>query len=99
MAMLSGCVDPWHPWSRRWTVEPPAHARPRRTPAPGALDEVRDTHYDDGAPGVGERVLHRTFGEGTVVAKEGLGEEARLLIQFPSVGRKKIVARYVRGVS
>jgi DNA helicase-2/ATP-dependent DNA helicase PcrA len=80
-------------WARRWYAEPPARssrATVRRSAEPGA------THYDDGAPEVGEEVAHRTFGRGVVVEKQGLGEEARLLIQFASVGRKKIVARFVR---
>jgi DNA helicase-2/ATP-dependent DNA helicase PcrA len=73
---------------RAWGVE--AHHRERAAPT--------GVHYvpeDDGAPQVGDAVVHRTFGEGVVVAKDGSGADARLTIQFAAAGRKKIVARYV----
>ncbi len=43
----------------------------------------------------GTRVIHATFGEGRVLESEGRGERAKLTIDFPSVGRKVIVARFV----
>lgn len=44
----------------------------------------------------GRNVIHAVFGVGRVEAQEGDGPEARLLIVFPQVGKKKIVARFVR---
>ena len=44
----------------------------------------------------GARVFHNTFGEGVVEAVDGTGPRAHLTIRFPSAGRKRVVARYVR---
>ncbi len=37
----------------------------------------------------GDRVLHRKFGEGTVIALEGTGSEARIVISFTAYGNKE----------
>jgi len=52
-------------------------------PAPGG-DELR--------PGV--RVRHPLFGVGTVLRREGEGEDLKLAVSFPGIGAKKLVARY-----
>jgi DNA helicase-2/ATP-dependent DNA helicase PcrA len=43
----------------------------------------------------GTRVLHATFGEGRVVGSDGAGTRQKLTIQFPKIGQKVIVARFV----
>jgi DNA helicase-2/ATP-dependent DNA helicase PcrA len=43
-------------------------------------------------PGV--RVRHPLFGVGTVLRREGDGDELKLTVSFPGVGAKKLVARY-----
>jgi DNA helicase-2/ATP-dependent DNA helicase PcrA len=43
---------------------------------------------------IGIRVLHPQFGEGVVVASEGVGERAKLTVQFRSAGTKKILAAF-----
>lgn len=50
------------------------------------------------APAGPRRVVHPKFGEGTVVAQEGEGDEAKLEIAF-AVGTKKLQAKFVRDVS
>jgi len=49
-----------------------------------------------GGPGspVGVRVIHPQFGEGVVVASEGIGERAKLTVQFRRAGVKKILAAF-----
>jgi DNA helicase-2/ATP-dependent DNA helicase PcrA len=42
----------------------------------------------------GTRVRHAKYGDGTVIAQEGDGADARLTVSFPGFGRKKIVAQY-----
>lgn len=42
----------------------------------------------------GERVVHDTFGSGTVLDVSGFGRDVRVLVDFESVGRKKLLARY-----
>ncbi len=43
---------------------------------------------------VGVRVIHPQFGEGVVVACEGMGERAKLTVQFRRAGVKKILAAF-----
>ena len=43
---------------------------------------------------VGIRVLHPQFGEGVVIACEGMGERAKLTVQFRRAGVKKILAAF-----
>lgn len=47
----------------------------------------------------GAKVVHNLFGTGTVVESDGGGAEARLTIDFPDAGRKRVVARFVRPVA
>jgi DNA helicase-2/ATP-dependent DNA helicase PcrA len=51
---------------------------------PGAFDEMR----------AGVRVRHPLFGVGTVLRREGDGDDLKLTVSFPAVGAKKLVARY-----
>ncbi|MBI5511251.1 MAG: UvrD-helicase domain-containing protein [Deltaproteobacteria bacterium] len=63
---------------------------------PGAEPEPEPAS-DDGLA-VGSRVHHSTFGEGRVLASDGEGPRRKLTIDFPGVGRKVIVARFVERV-
>ena len=81
-----------YPPARRRESEPaeePVWARPEgrggrvATPAPGVPDF---------RPGV--RVRHPLFGVGTVLRRDGDGEELKLTVSFAGVGAKKLVARY-----
>jgi DNA helicase-2/ATP-dependent DNA helicase PcrA len=42
----------------------------------------------------GERVAHGTFGSGTVLEVSGFGPDLKVTVNFDSVGRKKLLARY-----
>ena len=42
----------------------------------------------------GERVVHETFGSGTVGEVSGFGRDLKVTINFESVGRKSLVVRY-----
>ncbi len=44
----------------------------------------------------GQRVKHPKYGEGTVYQREGEGEDAKLTVQFPRFGLKKLVERYAQ---
>ena len=44
----------------------------------------------------GQKVRHPKYGEGTVYQREGEGEEAKLTIQFPRFGLKKLVEKYAQ---
>ncbi|RAJ38926.1 DNA helicase-2/ATP-dependent DNA helicase PcrA [Kitasatospora sp. SolWspMP-SS2h] len=43
---------------------------------------------------VGDRVSHDSFGLGTVVATQGVGDKARATVDFGSAGRKELLLRY-----
>ena len=51
-----------------------------------------------GAAGLqkGSRVRHGKYGEGTVLMREGEGEDAKLTVHFPRVGVKKLVERFAQ---
>jgi DNA helicase-2/ATP-dependent DNA helicase PcrA len=53
-------------------------------------------HEDQSASGVraGMRVRHRQFGVGTVVDVEDHGDDYKVTVRFPSVGTKKLLARF-----
>jgi DNA helicase-2/ATP-dependent DNA helicase PcrA len=42
----------------------------------------------------GSIIRHPKFGRGTVLRREGDGEDAKLTISFPGYGLKKIVEKY-----
>ena len=44
----------------------------------------------------GQKVKHPKYGEGTVYQREGEGEEAKITVQFPRFGLKKLVEKYAR---
>jgi DNA helicase-2/ATP-dependent DNA helicase PcrA len=44
----------------------------------------------------GQRVRHPKYGEGTVHKREGDGEDAKLTVQFPRFGLKKLVEKYAQ---
>ena len=41
--------------------------------------------------GAGDRIVHGTWGEGTVLETGGEGDEAEATVQFASVGRKRLL--------
>jgi DNA helicase-2/ATP-dependent DNA helicase PcrA len=44
----------------------------------------------------GERVVHPTFGSGTVVEISGFGRDIKVTVDFDEAGRKKLVLRYAQ---
>lgn len=70
-------------------------ARPQRAQPPG---ESRGLVIDaEAVPvhGIGDRVFHQKFGNGTVIATEG----DKLEVEFDKAGTKKVVARFVAWAS
>ena len=63
-------------------------------PRPRPARRVRDGSAGDARSPVGVRVLHPQFGEGVIVACEGIGERAKLTVQFRRAGVKKILAAF-----
>jgi DNA helicase-2/ATP-dependent DNA helicase PcrA len=44
----------------------------------------------------GARVIHPKYGEGTVVRREGDGDDAKITVQFPRHGLKKLVEKFAQ---
>jgi DNA helicase-2/ATP-dependent DNA helicase PcrA len=44
----------------------------------------------------GQKVKHPKYGEGTVYQREGNGEDAKITVQFPRFGLKKLVEKYAQ---
>jgi DNA helicase-2/ATP-dependent DNA helicase PcrA len=44
----------------------------------------------------GQKVRHPKYGEGTVHQREGEGEDAKITVQFPRFGLKKLVEKYAQ---
>jgi ATP-dependent DNA helicase UvrD/PcrA len=44
----------------------------------------------------GQKVKHPKYGEGTVYQREGDGEDAKITVQFPRFGLKRLVERYAQ---
>ena len=44
--------------------------------------------------GLGDRVMHNSFGEGVILSIEGQGDSARIQIHFDNVGTKWLVMSY-----
>ncbi len=44
----------------------------------------------------GQRVRHPKYGEGTVYKREGEGDDAKITVQFPNFGLKKLVEKFAQ---
>jgi DNA helicase-2/ATP-dependent DNA helicase PcrA len=63
-----------------------------------ASEGVEEPVIGGGLFSPGMAVQHATFGEGEVISSDGAGKGEKLTVQFPGVGRKVIVARFVERV-
>jgi DNA helicase-2/ATP-dependent DNA helicase PcrA len=70
----------------RWRTGPvtPRGVSPEPAAPAGTLPEL----------GPGARVRHPLFGVGTVLRREGTGEDLKLTVSFAGIGAKRLVARY-----
>ena len=66
-------------------VAPPAAVRPTAAVAPPRKKKPF---------GSGSTVMHPKYGRGTVLRREGEGEDAKLTVSFPGYGLKKLVEKY-----
>jgi DNA helicase-2/ATP-dependent DNA helicase PcrA len=73
---------------------PRRDGRPQSPKAPVAALAPREAAPEHDALRPGVRVRHPLFGVGTVLRREGSGDDLKLTVSFPGVGAKKLVARY-----
>ncbi|HZD01743.1 MAG TPA: DNA helicase PcrA [Actinomycetes bacterium] len=71
---------------------PPAGSFKTSTPAARLADQQRGALDLDLAPG--DAVVHRQWGAGVVRALSGQGERAMAEVEFPGLGRKRLLLRY-----
>ncbi|HZK76446.1 MAG TPA: UvrD-helicase domain-containing protein [Candidatus Kapabacteria bacterium] len=74
-------------------------ARKRReSPMSRALDDEPRANYSQIDEGSnlhnGSRVFHETFGEGRIIALAGLGDKAKVTVEFPKFGRKNLMLKF-----
>jgi DNA helicase-2/ATP-dependent DNA helicase PcrA len=72
----------------------PAWPRPARGSAPPPAGATGSTPPPADAMRPGVRVRHPLFGVGTVLRREGEGDDLKVTVSFPGVGAKKLVARF-----
>jgi DNA helicase-2/ATP-dependent DNA helicase PcrA len=77
---------------RRRDDDEPVWARPAGREGAALASPTAQENPSDFRPGV--RVRHPLFGVGTVLRRDGDGEELKLTVSFAGVGAKKLVARY-----
>ncbi len=71
--------------------------RERSEPGEGwDVEASQDVEFNQDLPRFvkGERVAHPTFGSGTVMEISGFGPDLKVTVNFDSVGKKKLLARY-----
>ncbi|MBP5364927.1 MAG: UvrD-helicase domain-containing protein [Bacteroidales bacterium] len=79
-----------------------ASARPsasRFKPASAALNRTSASSAGDSQPtlyNIGDRVVHDSFGRGTVIDIEGAGQSTKLRIEFDNVGIKHLLLKFAR---
>ncbi len=63
---------------------------------PGSLHSAANIDQPTGASGLrkGQRVRHSKYGEGTVLLREGDGEDAKLTVMFSRHGMKKLIEKF-----
>jgi DNA helicase-2/ATP-dependent DNA helicase PcrA len=65
---------------------------------PGALARPVSAHPTADKPATafkkGQRVRHTKYGEGTVLLREGDGEDAKLTVMFNHHGMKKLIEKF-----
>lgn len=73
---------------------PAKEARPLPQPARPAPARFANRPRPASSFGSGTTIQHPKYGRGTVLRREGDGEDAKLTVSFPGYGLKKIVAKY-----
>jgi DNA helicase-2/ATP-dependent DNA helicase PcrA len=70
--------------------------RPGSLPRPASSRSSMNIPETSGSAGLkkGQRVRHSKYGEGTVLFREGEGEDAKLTVMFPRHGMKKLMEKF-----
>ncbi len=71
-----------------------AAAAPAATSAPQAIRPAAPPPKPRRGIGPGTEIHHPKYGRGTVLRREGDGEDAKLTVNFPKYGLKKLIEKY-----
>ncbi len=81
----------------RTVLHPSRHRAPETDQfAADTMPDYENHSQEEFEPRVGLRVTHETFGTGHIVALDGHGDDARAIVEFTSVGRKKLLLKFAR---
>jgi DNA helicase-2/ATP-dependent DNA helicase PcrA len=72
------------------------HGKPGSLPRPASAHPAIDLPASSGAVNLkkGQRVRHSKYGEGTILLREGDGEDAKLTVLFSQHGMKKLMEKF-----
>ncbi len=72
------------------------HGKPGSLPRPASAHPAMDLPESSGATNLkkGQRVRHAKYGEGTILMREGDGEDAKLTVLFTRHGMKKLMEKF-----
>jgi DNA helicase-2/ATP-dependent DNA helicase PcrA len=72
------------------------HGNPGSLPRPASAHQAMDLPASSGAVNLkkGQRVRHSKYGEGTILLREGDGEDAKLTVLFSQYGMKKLMEKF-----
>ncbi len=87
-AAAPNAAPPRAPHAARPSAAQPAPPQPPKPAAPPQKQAPRRSLRP------GASVVHPKYGRGTILRKEGEGDDAKLTVSFPGYGLKKLVARY-----
>jgi DNA helicase-2/ATP-dependent DNA helicase PcrA len=72
------------------------HGKPGSLPRPASAHPALELPQSSGATNLkkGQRVRHSKYGEGTILLREGDGEDAKLTVLFSQYGMKKLMEKF-----
>jgi DNA helicase-2/ATP-dependent DNA helicase PcrA len=72
------------------------HGKPGSLPRPASAHPAMEQPASSGAVNLkkGQRVRHSKYGEGTILLREGDGEDAKLTVLFSQYGMKKLIEKF-----
>ncbi|HVT93482.1 MAG TPA: UvrD-helicase domain-containing protein [Bryobacteraceae bacterium] len=74
---------------------PPSSPQPSRPPSSAPVISIASRRAVAAKPmGSGAKIIHPKYGRGTILKREGDGDDAKLTINFPKYGLKKLIEKF-----
>ena len=84
----------WQAWHFLNSLAPVSALAETRSVATGGSSAAAAAPPKKKSFGAGSTVRHPKYGRGTVLRREGEGDDAKLTISFPGYGLKKIIEKF-----